>query len=78
MYLKQLSKLNFCKAILILKMKEKTQQLCIMLYYLRKIKMQLKQKKICAVYGQGTVTDQLFQKQFAPWLVWLSGFSIGL
>ena len=49
-----------------------------MLYYLRKIKMQLKQKKICAVYGQGTVTDQLFQKQFAPWLVWLSGFSIGL
>ena len=25
----------------------------------RKVKMQLKQKKICAVYGEGAVTDQM-------------------
>lgn len=28
-----------------------------MLYYFKKVKMHLKQKKICAVYGEGAVTD---------------------
>ena len=32
----------------------------------RKVKMQLKCKtKICAVYGEGAVTDQICQKRFA-------------
>ena len=48
----------------------------------RKVKQQLKQtKKICAVYGEGGITDQMTQKWFvkfcardfsledAPWLV---------
>ena len=35
-------------------------------YFSRKVKMQLKCKnKICAVYGEGTVTDQTSQKWFA-------------
>ena len=57
---KKLSKLvNFCSAILILKMKENMQHFwCIMLYYFKKGKNANEtQKKICAVYGEGTVTD---------------------
>ena len=54
----------------------------IILYYFKKGKMQLKwKKKICAVYGDGAVTDQTCQKWFvkfragdfsldnAPWSV---------
>ena len=57
---KDLSKLvNFCVAILILKMEEKKQHFQnIMLYYFKKGKNTPEtQKKICAVYGEGTVTD---------------------
>ena len=57
---KDLSKLvNFCVAILILKMEEKKQHFWhIMLYYFKKGKTATEtHKKICAVYGEGTVTD---------------------
>ena len=60
---------NFCAAILILKVEENMQHLhCIMLIS-RKVKMQLKhKKKICAVYGEGAVTDRMCQKWFAKFL----------
>ena len=60
-----LSKLvNFCAAILILKMEENMQHFWhIMLYYFKKGKNKTEmQKKICAVYGEGAVTDQMCQK----------------
>ena len=61
--------MNFCTAILILKTEEDPQHFqLIMVYYCKKGKnateMQ-KKKKICAVYGEGAVTDQKLQK----WLV---------
>ena len=51
--------MNFCVAILILKMEEKATFLA---YNSRKVKTQLKLKKICAVYGENAVTDQTCQK----------------
>ena len=60
MHLKNLSKLvNFCVAILILKMEENMQHFWhIMLYSFKKGKNTTEmQKKICAVYGEGAVTD---------------------
>ena len=64
---KNLSKLvNFCVAILILKMEGKKQHFwLIMLYYFKNGKNATKtQKKICAVYREGAVTDQTCQKRF--------------
>ena len=60
--------LSFCAAILILTMEEnKGHFQHIMLYYFKKGKnateMQEK-KKICGVYGKGSVTDQTCQKWF--------------
>ena len=41
----------------------------IMLYYLQKGKNTIEtQKKICAVYGEGAVTDRTCQKWFAKFL----------
>ena len=73
--------MNFCVAILILKVEEKQHFQYIMLCYIKKSKNATEvQKKICAVYGEGTVTDQTCQKWFskfhagdfslddAPWL----------
>ena len=59
--------MNFCVAILILKMEEKEQHFRhIMLYYFKKGKnITEKQKKICAVYGEGAVTGRMCQKWFA-------------
>ena len=56
---KALKLVNFCAVILILKMEEDMQYYqCIMLYYFNKGKTQQKHtKKICAVYGEGAVTD---------------------
>ena len=50
---------NFCAAITILKMEENTQHFwCIMLYYFKKGKNAIEtQKKNCAMYGEGAVTD---------------------
>ena len=64
---KKLSQLvNFCVAILILKVEEKKQHFQhIMLYYFKKGKNATEtQKNICAVYGEGAVTDQTCQKWF--------------
>ena len=68
---KKSSKLvNFCAAILILKMEEDTQHFQhIMLYYFKRGKNTIEmQKKSCAVYGEGTVTDQMCQKWFVMFL----------
>ena len=58
MHLKKLSKLvNFCSYFNI-EWKEKATFLHIMLYYFKKEKSTTEtQKKICAVYGKGAVTD---------------------
>ena len=57
---------DFCVAILILKMEENTQHFqYIVLYYFKKgnnapemqKKKEKKKKKICAVYGKGAATD---------------------
>ena len=61
--------MNFCIAILILKVEEKKQRFRhIMLYYFKKGKntteKQKKKKKMCAVYGEGAVIDWTCQKRF--------------
>ena len=61
--------MNFCAAILTLKMEEDTQHfLHIMLYYSRKGKTTSETQKICAAYGEGAVTDQTCQKWFVKFL----------
>ena len=60
--------MNFYVAILISKMEENVWH--ITLYFFKKGKMQLKcKKKICAVYGEGAVTDQMYQKWFVKFRV---------
>ena len=51
-------------------MEEDTQHFwCTMLYYFKKGKNVTEiQKKICAVYGKGAVTDRMCQKWFAKFL----------
>ena len=68
--------MNFCVAILILKMEEKKQHFQhIMLNYFKKGKNATeRQKKICAVYGEGAVTDRTCQKWFAKFRA--GGFSL--
>ena len=71
--------MNFCVAILILKMEEKKPYfLHKMLYYFKKgkntIEMQKKKKKIYAVYGED-VTDQTRQKWL--WSFMLETFLLG-
>ena len=65
-FLKNSSKLvNFCAAILILKMKENMQHFQhIMVYYFKKGKdaTETHTKKICAMYREGAVTDRTCQK----------------
>ena len=68
--------MNFYADILILKIEENMQHFQhIMLYYFKQVKMlyyfkkgknasETEKKKICAVYGEGTVTDQMCQKWF--------------
>ena len=57
---------NFCVVILILKREENEQHFWhIMFYYLNKGKNATDmQKKICAVCGEGAVTDRMCQKWF--------------
>ena len=68
--------MNFCVAILILKMEGKKQHFPhIMLYYFKKGKNATEtQKKICAVYGDSAVTDRTCQKWFAKFRA--GGFSL--
>ena len=55
--------MHFCVAILILKMEENILgMLCFIIS--RKVKMQLKHKKICTMYGEGGVTDQKWFAKF--------------
>ena len=58
--------MNFCVATLILKMEENMQHFQhIMLIIFKKGKNTTEtQKKICAVYGEGPVTDRMCQKWF--------------
>ena len=62
--------MNFCAAILILKMEEETQHFwLIMLYYFKEDKNATEaQISICAVYGEDAVTDWMCQKWFAKFL----------
>ena len=62
---------NFCAAILLLKMEDNTQHFWhIMLYYFKKGKNATETlKKMCAVCGEGAVTDQMCQKWFVKFLV---------
>ena len=61
--------MNFCAAILILKIEEYMQHFQrVMLYYFKKGKNPTETKKICAVYGEGAVTDWTRQKWFAKFL----------
>ena len=73
MNLKNLSKsVNFCVAILTLKMEEDMQHIWhIMLYYFKSSRNTTetpKKKRIYAVYGEGTVTDPMCQKWFVKFL----------
>ena len=66
-YIKKTSKLvNFCVAILILKVGENTEHFqCIFFCYFKKGKNANEmQKEICAVYREGAVTDGTCQKWF--------------
>ena len=58
--IKKASKLvNFCVAILILKMEENTQHFQnIMLYHFKRGKNITEMQKICEVCGEGAMTDQ--------------------
>ena len=64
--------MNFCAAVLILKMEEDMNTLGILCFLIsRKVKMQLKHthiEKICAVYGEGAVSDRTCQKWFVKFL----------
>ena len=64
--------MNFWVDILILKMEENKQHFQhVMLYYFKKGKNTTEmQKQICAVYGEGAVTEQMCQK-------WSVKFSAG-
>ena len=66
--------MNFCVAILILKMEEKKQHFWhIMLYYSKKGKDTTKtQKKICAVYGEGAVTDECVKSGLRSFVLLIS------
>ena len=62
--------MNFYVAILIFKIEENMQHFWhIMLYYFKEGKNTTEtQKKICAVYGEGAVTDRMCQKGFVKFL----------
>ena len=71
---KDISKLvNFCAAILILKMEEKQHFGHITLYYFKKGKNATDmQKKICAVYGEGAMTAQTCQSGLRSFVLEIS------
>ena len=68
---------NFCVAILVLKMEGKKQHFWhLMFYYLKKGKNATEmQTKICAVCGEGDVTDQMCKKWFSRFCT--GDFSLG-
>ena len=80
--------MNFCAAILILKMEEEYNIFGVFCFIMsRKIKTQLfwnaKKKKICTVFGEDAVTDLMCQKWFVKFLgtidIWAKQFfAVGL
>ena len=69
MHFKKSKLVNFCVAILILKIEEDMQHFQHSLYYFKKGKnVPEMQQKICAVYGLGAVTDKVYQKWFVKFL----------
>ena len=68
---------NFCAAILILKMEEDMQHFGILCFIIsRKVKNTTEmQKNICAVYGKGAVTDQTVKTALQSFLVLLTFWS---
>ena len=65
--------MNFCVAILILKMEENKQHFQhIMLYYFERGKNTTEMLKICAACGEGAVTDQMFQSGLQSLLILLT------
>ena len=74
--------MNFYVAILILKMEENMEHFWHILYYFKKGNVTEVQKKICAVYGEGAVTDQMCQKWFVKFLgtidILAKFFAVGL
>ena len=77
--------MNYCAAILILKMEENMQHFqCIMLYYFQKGKnvTEMQKKKICAVYGEGAIDWSNVSKVVCKvsWYYWRFGqnfFAVG-
>ena len=67
--------MNFCVAILILKMEAK-HFLHIMLIISRKVKTIEMHKKICAVYGEGAVSDQTCRKWFGKFMLEISHWTM--
>ena len=66
---KNLPKLvSFCAPTLILKMENTQHFQHIMLYYFKKGKNATEIQKICAVHGEGAVTDRMCQKWFVKFL----------
>ena len=60
--------MNFCAAILTLKMEEDVQHFQhIVLRYFKKGK-NATETQICAVYAEGAVTDQMYRKWFGKFL----------
>ena len=60
--------MNFCVAILILKMEKKaTFSVYYALLFQRKGKLTEMQKRICAVFGEGAVIDRMCQKWFVKY-----------
>ena len=57
--------MNFCVAILILKMEENIVGILCFIISSKVKTIEIKKKKICAVYGEGAVTDHMCQKWFA-------------
>ena len=72
--------MNFCVAILKLKMKEKMQHFqYIMLSYFKEGKNATQtQKKICAVYGAGAVTDPSVKSDFRSFTLEISHWTMML
>ena len=66
---KNIKLVNFCAVILILKVEENKQHFLHTMLYFKKGKDAAEmRKKICAVYGEGAVTDRTCQKWFAKFL----------
>ena len=61
--------MNFCAAILILKMEDMQHFLCVILYYFKTGKNATEmENEICVVYGESSVADWMCQNWFVKFL----------